>query len=78
VSAWWKVLGFSLQIILGVCLVFLSITLFVQLISTPHAQDAIVLGLPLGVLWWAWSEFPDWLKKIASRLIKGKEPANGD
>jgi hypothetical protein len=78
VSAWWRVLGFSLQIILGACLVFLSITLFVQLISKPHVQDAIVVGAPLGLLWWVWSEFPDWLKKIARRLIKGKEPGNGD
>jgi hypothetical protein len=83
VSMWWKVLSFLLRIVVGGLLLLLSLALFVEimkgLLSTPQGQNGLlVLGILLGVLWWVWSELPDWLRKLVRRLLKRKERRNGD
>jgi hypothetical protein len=80
---WWKVLSFLLRIVVGGLLLLLSLALFVEimkgLLSTPQGQNGLlVLGILLGVLWWVWSELPDWLRKLVRRLLKRKERRNGD
>ena len=83
VSGWWKVLSFLLQVVVGGFLLFLSLLVFVEivkgLLSSPRVQNGFVaLGILLGVLWWIWSELPDWLRKLVRRLLKRKERRNGD
>ena len=79
VSVWWKVLGFLLQILAGTIFACLSITFLVDLLTMPQAQNALfALGILLGLLWWMWSEIPDWMKKLARRAFKRKEPRNHD
>ena len=83
VSVWWKVLSFLLQIVVGGFLLLLSLAIFLEimkgLLSTPQGQNGlVVLAILLGVLWWLWSELPDWVRKLARRLLKRKERRNGD
>jgi hypothetical protein len=79
VSVWWKVLSFLLRIVVGTLLVLLSITLLVNLVSMPQMQNVLLgLGILLGLLWWIWSEIPDWLKKVARRVLQRKERKNHD
>ena len=83
VSLWWKVLSFLLQIVVGGLLLLLSLAVFLEimrgLLSTPQVQSGfVVLGILLGVLWWLWSELPDWLRKLVRRSLKRKERRNGD
>jgi hypothetical protein len=77
-SVWWKVLSFILQAAFGGCLTFLSITAAVVLILNPHARNPLtVFAVFIGVLWWMWTEIPQWLKEIARRRMKAKQ-SNGD
>ena len=83
VSVWWKVLSFILKTVIGGFLVFLSLALVAEVIngahSSPQMQNGLVaLGILLGVLWWIWSELPDWLRKLVRRLLKRKERRHGD
>ena len=83
VSVWWKVLSFVLKIVVGGFLVLLSLALFVEVVkgalSNPQTQNGLlVLGILLGLLWWVWSELPDWLRKLVRRLLKRKERRNRD
>lgn len=83
VSVWWKALSFLLQIVVRGFLLLLSLVIFMEimkgLLSTPQGQNGLlVLGILLGVLWWMWSELPDWLRKLVRRLLKRKERRNGD
>ena len=83
VSVWWKVLSFLLQIVVGGLFLFLSLAVLVEilkgLLSNPQVQSGlVVLGILLGVLWWLWSELPDWLRKLVRRSLKRKERRNGD
>jgi len=60
-------------------LVLLSIILLVNLVSMPQMQNALLgLGILLGLLGWIWSEIPDWLKKVARRVLKRKERKDHD
>jgi len=83
ISVWWKALSFLLQIVVRGFLLILSLAIAVEivkgLLSTPQGQNGVlVLGILLGVLWWIWSELPDWLRKLVRRLLKRKERRNGD
>ena len=83
VSLWWKVLSFLLQIVVGGLLLLLSLAVFLEimrgLLSTPQVQSGlVVLAILLGLLWWIWSELPDWLRRLVRRLLKRKERRNGD
>lgn len=78
VSFWWRVLGFLLRIGFGVFLVWLSLTVFVELLKSPFVQNGmVVLGLLLTALWALWAMIPEWLRKLIHRLIKRKEPRDG-
>lgn len=83
VSVWWKVLSFILQVVAGGFLLLLSLAFIAgavkEILSSPQGQAGLfVLGILLGVLWWIWSELPDWLRKLVRRLLKRKERRNGD
>jgi hypothetical protein len=83
VSVLWRVLSFILKIVVGGFLVLLSLALVAEVIkgalSNPQMQNGLLaLAILLGILWWMWSELPDWLRKLVRRLLKRKEHRNGD
>jgi hypothetical protein len=74
ISVWWKVLEFLAKVISGVLLVYLTIAGFVALLKTPQFQNAlIVFGILIGLLWWLWSELPEWFRKLVRRSLRQKE-----
>jgi hypothetical protein len=74
VSLWWKVLGFLLQIVCGVVLVYLSLSFFVDLLKTPMVQAGLLgLGLLLLIMWALWMMLPEWFRKLIGRALKRKE-----
>jgi hypothetical protein len=74
VSLWWKVLQVVVQIILGVVLVYVSLALLGTLLRTPVVQGSlVVLGILIGLLWWLWSELPEWFRKLIRKSYRRKE-----
>jgi hypothetical protein len=74
VSLWWKVLGFVLQMLCGIVLVYLSLSLLVALLKTPTVQAGLLgLGLLLLIMWALWVMLPEWFRKLIGRALKRKE-----
>jgi len=78
VSFWWKVVAFLLRValaLIGLALALTFLIAFLQgLLSRPDMQNA-VLGMAIlaGVLWWVWSELPDWVKNLARWFLKRRK-----
>jgi hypothetical protein len=52
----------------------LSLATLIALLRTQQVQNGlIVMAFLLAVLWWLWSQLPDWLRKLVRRSIKRKE-----
>jgi hypothetical protein len=74
VSVWWKVLELLAKVGFGVLLVYLSIAGLVAILRTPQIQNALlVFAILIGILWWLWSELPEWFRRIVRRSIRRKE-----
>jgi hypothetical protein len=74
VSIWWKVLELLAKVGFGVFVVYVSLALFIDLLRRPQFQSGlIVIGILVGLLWWAWSQLPEWFRKFVWRLLKRKE-----
>lgn len=72
VSVWWRVLEWLARIVLGALLALLSLLVATatlkELLETPGAQGGIlILGVLLGLLWWLWSQLPEWFRKLVRR-----------
>jgi hypothetical protein len=51
----------------------LFIALLHGMLSNPQLQNAIVsMVFLIAMLWWVWSESPDWIKKLARWFFKRK------
>ena len=75
VSLWWKVLGFLMQVVCGVVLVYLSISFLVDLLKTPMVQAGLLgLGLLLLIMWALWMMLPEWFRRLIGRVLTRKEP----
>src|ERR1700730_11331603 len=76
VSFWWKVLEFLAKLGFGVFLVYVSLTALIDLLQRPQFQEGLlVVGVLIGLLWWLWSQLPEWLRKFVWRSAKRKEYA---
>lgn len=74
VSVWWKVLEFLAKAAFGVFLVYVSLTVLVDLLQKPQFQvGVLVVGVLVGLLWWLWSQLPEWFRKLVWRSSKRKE-----
>ena len=74
VSIWWKVLGFLLQIFLGIGLVCLSLSVLLALLKSPVVQAGLlVFGLLLLILWALWLMLPEWFRNLIHRALRRKE-----
>lgn len=78
VSGWWKVFAFVVRVGLAVLLVGASLALLLaivqDLLTNPQLQGGFVgIAILLAVLWWMWSELPDWIRRAIRSVIKRKE-----
>jgi len=74
ISVWWKVLEFLAKVVLGTCLVYITLAGLVAVLKTPHLRNPlIVFGILLAVLWSLWSELPHLFRKLVRRSLKRKE-----
>ena len=74
VSLWWKVLEFVLKTGFGIFLVFVSLIVLSDLMRRPEVQAGlIVVSILIGLLWWAWSQLPEWFRKIVSRSLRRRK-----
>lgn len=71
VSFWWKVLLFVLQVLFGVFLVYLSLSVLVELLKTSVVETGLVVcGLFLAALWALWILLPEWFRKLVTRMLR--------
>ena len=74
VSFFWRVLEVLLRILFGVVLVALSLTLLQELLRSPVVQAGLIIfALLLAGLWAMWAMLPDWMRRLARRLLKRKQ-----
>jgi len=74
VSFWWRVAQFLVRVVTAIFLVYLSLAVLVMALGMPQVQNALIgLAILLGLLWWLWSELPDWLRKFVRRRLQRKE-----
>jgi hypothetical protein len=74
VSIWWKVLEFLARAFFGVLLAYFSLAFLVWFLGRPETQGGLVMiGILLGILWWLWSQLPEWFRKLVRRVLKRKE-----
>jgi hypothetical protein len=67
-------MGALLRFLVGVLAALLSIAAFVELLRVPQFQTGVFcLAVLLGVLWWIWSELPNWIRNFARKAIQRKE-----
>jgi hypothetical protein len=60
----WRLLALLVRLALGLLLFYLSLCLFIAVISTREAQHFLVtIGLLLAGLWWLFSKLPEWLQE---------------
>jgi hypothetical protein len=74
VSVWWKLLEIFAKVAFGIFLVYVSLLALVDLLQHPRFQAGLlIVGVLVGLLWWAWSMLPEWFRKIVWRSMKRKE-----
>jgi hypothetical protein len=78
VPLWAPVLQFFLSLIPGCILTVLSIlsvALVIRaLLQSPRALTSLIfLLMALGVLWWIWSQIPQWFRKAIYKMLKRKQ-----
>lgn len=74
VSFWWKVLELLIRVVVAVVLVAVSVLTLVDLLNRPQVQAGLVaVGVLLGLLWWMWTQLPEWFREWVRRMLKRKE-----
>jgi Na+-transporting NADH:ubiquinone oxidoreductase subunit NqrB len=74
VSVWWKLLEFLVKFVFGTALVYGSLAVLVDMLRHPQVQAGLlIIGILLGLLWWAWCQLPEWFRKFVSRRLRRKE-----
>lgn len=82
VSVWARIVAFLIRMIIGACLVGLSIVtllaVLVDLLRRTEVQNGLVaIGLLVVVLWLLWTKLPDWLREMIRRSTQRKERHDG-
>jgi hypothetical protein len=73
---WWvPLVEFAVSLLPGVILTVFSVTTVALLINAitnrPDLLFALVmLSVALGILWWVWSELPQWFRTLVYRMLK--------
>ena len=59
-----RLLALLARLSLGLLLFYATLTLVIDLVSSPEVQRALVaFGFLLAALWWLWSKLPDWFQE---------------
>lgn len=73
VSLWWKFLTWLTRLLLGILLGCLTVLLILTALLRPEVQHALLgLGILLAVLWWMWSQLPNWFRKLIRKAFERK------
>jgi hypothetical protein len=73
VSLWWKFLTWLTRLLLGILLGCLTVLLILTALLRPEVQHALIgLGILLAVLWWMWSQLPNWFRKLIRKAFERK------
>jgi hypothetical protein len=79
VPAMWKLLAILFRLVLGLLLVYVTLSFLVALARTTQFQQAFVcLGLLLVGLWLVWSKLPDWLQDVIRNAVKRGRKSDED
>ena len=74
VSVWWRIMEFLVRAFVGVMLACFSLLVLLEFLRTPEGQSMLIcLGLLLLILWWLWSQLPDWFRKLVKRSFDRKK-----
>jgi predicted amidophosphoribosyltransferase len=74
VSLWGRVLEFLAKVAVGVFLVYVSLTALLDILRRPQFQAGLlIVGVLIGLLWWVWSQLPEWFRKLVWRSSKHRE-----
>ncbi len=74
---WTPIVGFLLSVIPGIFLTTASLAvLLAAFIAIAQRPDMIVelalLSIPFGILWWAWSQIPQWFRTRIYQILRRK------
>src|ERR1700733_3859125 len=75
--AWAPILGLLLSVVPGIFLGTASIVVGVALIVAILQRPAMIVALalltiPIGILWWAWSQIPSWFRTRIYKMLRRK------
>jgi len=82
VPLWTRCFGFLMKIVLGILLAYLALVFLVLLakgvLASPEAENAVLsLGILAGLLYWLWTELPQWMRKLVRRMVGRKAERHG-
>lgn len=73
VSLWWKFLAWLTRVLVGLLLGCFSLLLLMTALLRPEVQKTLLaFGILLAVLWWAWSQLPNWFRKLVRKVFERK------
>jgi hypothetical protein len=75
VSFWWRIVEWLAKVLLALLLFLLScagaIAVLEGLLRSPQLQCGLIgLAILLGLLWWIWSELPEWFRKLVRKSLQ--------
>jgi predicted amidophosphoribosyltransferase len=71
VSFWWKALEFLAKVGAAVFLVYISLTALTDFLQRPRVQAGLlIVAVLVGLLWWAWTQLPQWFRRLVWRNRK--------
>ena len=74
VSFWWRALEFLIRAIVALFLIYAALLAVMDLIRRPEIQAGLlIVGVLVGLLFWLWSQLPEWFRRFVSRSMKRKE-----
>ena len=72
---WWRIAEWLAKVFLALILFLLScagaIAVLEGLLRSPQLQCGLIgLAILLGLLWWIWSELPEWFRKLVRKSFQ--------
>lgn len=69
-----RLLEVLVRFVVGILLFLIALFGLVTLFQIPQFQNAVVcLGILGGILWWFWTELPDWIRRFIRRSLRKRE-----
>ena len=74
---WAPILGFIVSIVpgffLGIASVAVVLAATIAIVQRPDMIVALaLLTIPFGILWWAWSQIPQWFRSALYKMLRRK------